>query len=99
MVPQVIIHVPEKRTASIRWMTIISPVFAIRRAPADRDTQACWMGPTLCNIVIQHFYHGWLYQIQGLFITFVPNTDVTNNSHGTIYQPLRSGRIWHKVNF
>ena len=19
--------------------------------------------------------------------------------HGTIYQPLRSGRIWHKVNF
>ena len=21
------------------------------------------------------------------------------NSDGTIYQPLRSGRIWHKVNF
>ena len=27
---------------------------------------------------------------------------VTKNTHyskGTIYQPLRSGRIWHKVNF
>ena len=25
--------------------------------------------------------------------------NANNNGKGTIYQPLRSGRIWHKVNF
>ena len=36
-----------------------SPMLAIRRAPADHDTQACCLRPTLCNIVIGHFNHGW----------------------------------------
>ena len=34
-------------------------MLAIRRAPADHDTQACCLGPTLCHILIQHFYHEW----------------------------------------
>ena len=31
--------------------------------------------------------HGWFYNESRL------------EKEGTIYQPLRSGRIWHKVNF
>ena len=34
-------------------------MLAIRRAPTDHYTKACCLGPTLCNILIQHFYHGW----------------------------------------
>ena len=55
----VVVYVPEKRAANIRRMTIGSPMLAIRRAPADHDTHACCLGPTLCNIVIGHFYHAW----------------------------------------
>ena len=40
-------------------MTVGSPVLAIRRAPADHDTQPCCLDPTSCNIVIGHFNHGW----------------------------------------
>ena len=38
-------------------MTTGSPMLANRRAPADHDTQACCLGPSLCHF--QHFYHGW----------------------------------------
>ena len=55
----VVVYVSEKRAANIRWMTTGSPMLAIRRAPADHNTQSCCLGPTLCNIVIWHFYHGW----------------------------------------
>ena len=55
----VVVYVSAKRTANIRRMTIGSPMLAIRRAPADHDTQACCQGPTLCNIVI------WLFFIMG----------------------------------
>ena len=34
-------------------------MLAIKRAPADHDTQACCLGPTLCNIMIGHFDLGW----------------------------------------
>ena len=34
-------------------------MLAIRRAPADHDTQACFLGLTLCTIVVGHFNHGW----------------------------------------
>ena len=37
----IVIYVPEKRAANIRRMTIGFPMLAIRRAPADHDTQAC----------------------------------------------------------
>ena len=59
VVCDVIVYVSEKRAANIRRMTTWSPMLTIRRAPADNDTQACCLGPTLCNIVIWHFYHGW----------------------------------------
>ena len=59
VVGNIVIHVPEKRATNIRRMTILSPVLAIRKAPADHDTQACSLGPTFCNIEIGHFYHGW----------------------------------------
>ena len=59
VVLKVIIRVPEKRAANIRSITIRSPKLVIRRAPADHDTQACCLGPTLCNFEIGHFYHGW----------------------------------------
>ena len=45
-----------KRSANIRRLTIGSPMFAIRRAPGDHDTQACCLGPSLCHILIQHFH-------------------------------------------
>ena len=54
-----IIHVPEKRTANISRMMIESIMLTIKRAPADHDTKACCLGPTLCGIVIGHFNHGW----------------------------------------
>ena len=59
VVANVVIHVPEKRAANIRWMTIGSPMLVIKRAPADHDTQAYCLGLTFCNIEIGHFYHGW----------------------------------------
>ena len=35
-----------------------------------------------------------------LFLGYLmPKPFSVKNSSGTIYQPLRSGRIWHKVNF
>ena len=79
-----VIHVPEKRAANIRRMTIGSPMLAIRRAPADHNTLACYMGPTFCNIEIKHFIMGgilWLYQTQGLFLICAPDKDVTENCH------------------
>ena len=51
-------HVPEKRAAIIRRMTISSPILVIKRAPAEHDTQAYCLGPTFCNIEIGHFYYG-----------------------------------------
>ena len=66
-------------------MTIGSPMSVIKRAPADHDTQARGLGPTLCNIWISHFIMGgilWLYQTQGLIMICVPDTDVTDDSHG-----------------
>ena len=59
VVANIIIHVPEKRTANIHRMMIGSPILAIRRAPANHDTQAICLGPTFCNIKIGHFYHEW----------------------------------------
>ena len=59
MVANVVIHAPEKRAANIRRMMTRSPMLAIRRAPADHDTQAFFLGRTFCNIEIGHFYHGW----------------------------------------
>ena len=60
-------------------------MFGIKRAPADHDTQARGLGPTLCNIWIWHFIIGgilWLYQTQGMFVICAPETDVTDDSHG-----------------
>ena len=60
-------------------------MLAIKRALTDYDTQASGLGPTLCNIWIWHFNMGdilWLYQTQGLFIIYVPDTDMTDDSHG-----------------
>ena len=54
----VVIRVPEQRPANICRMTHGSPILTTRRAPADHDTQTCYLGPTLCNIVIGHFNHG-----------------------------------------
>ena len=45
--------------------TIAGWRLTIRRAPADHDIQACCLGPTLCHILIQHFYHA-LYQTLGV---------------------------------
>ena len=59
-------------------------MLVIRRAPADYDTQACYLGPTLCHILFKIFIMGgilWLYHTQGLFIICAPNTDVTENSY------------------
>ena len=59
-------------------------MLAIKRTPADHDTQAWGLGPTLRNIWIWHFIMGgilWLYQTQGLFIICAPDTDVTEDSH------------------
>ena len=72
MVANVVIHVPEKRTANIRRMTIGSPMLAIKRALADHDTQACCLGPTFCNIDIEHFYHRW-------YIVSIPDPGVVYN--------------------
>ena len=47
-----------------------------------------------------YFYYG-LYVLPTapihLIFSYQPSLFVIAN--GTIYQPLRSGRIWHKVNF
>ena len=59
MVSYIVVSVPEKRAANIRMMTTAFPMLAIRRAPVDHDTQACCLGPTLCNIVNGYFDHGW----------------------------------------
>ena len=59
MVSYVVIPVPEKRAANIRRIMTGSPMLAIKRAPADHDSQACCLGPTLCNIMTGHFNHGW----------------------------------------
>ena len=62
-----------------------SPMLAIKRAPADHDTQAWGLGPTLCNIWIWHFIIGgilWLYQTQGLFIICATDNDVPDDSLG-----------------
>ena len=56
VVPYIIIR--EKRTANIHRVTIGSHMLAIKGTPADRDTQACCLGPTLRYILIRHFYHG-----------------------------------------
>ena len=34
-----------------------------------------------------------------IFITLTKYNTRQRREEGTIYQPLRSGRIWHKVNF
>ena len=65
----ILIHVPEKRATNIRRMTSGSPMLAIKRAPADHDTQACCLGPKFCNIVIGNFYHGW-------YIVAIPDAGV-----------------------
>ena len=60
-------------------------MLAIRRAPADHGTQACCLGPMLCNIVVGNVYHGWyIVAIPDpvLFIICMPDTDVNENSHG-----------------
>ena len=59
VVANIVIHVSEKRAANICKMTIESPMLAIRRAPADHDTQACCLGLTFCNIGIGLFYRVW----------------------------------------
>ena len=59
MIANIVIYVPENRAANIRRITIDSPMLAIRRAPADHNTEACCLGPTVCNIEIRHFYHRW----------------------------------------
>ena len=59
VVSYVIVYVSEKRAANIRRITIEFPMWAIRRAPADNDNQACCLCSTLCKIVIGHFDHGW----------------------------------------
>ena len=59
-------------------------MLAIKRAPADHETQAWDLGSTLRNIWIWHFIIGgilWLYQTQGLFIISSPDTNVTEDSH------------------
>ena len=72
VVANLVIRVPEKRTANIRRKTIRSPMLAIKRAPADHDTQACCLGPTFCNIEIGHFYHGW-------YIVAIPDPEAVHN--------------------
>ena len=65
-------------------MTIESPMFGIRRAPADHDTQAYLLGTCWDIFWFNIFFMGgilWVYQTQGLFIICVPDTDVTENSH------------------
>ena len=65
-------------------MTIGSPILAIRRAPADHDTQACCLGPTLSYIQIWNFYHEWnivAIPDPGLFIISASDTDATENCH------------------
>ena len=62
-----------------------SPVLAIKRAPADHDTQTCRLGPMLNYASICHFFMGiifWLYQTQRLYIICVPDTNLTENIYG-----------------
>ena len=59
IVANITIHVPEKKAVNIRGMKIGSPMLAIRRTPADHDTQDGCLGPTFCNVEIGHFYQGW----------------------------------------
>ena len=69
MVSYVVVYEPEKRAANIQSMMIGSPMLAIGRAPVDHDTQACCLGPTLCNIPIGHFDNG-------LYIVAIPDPGV-----------------------
>ena len=74
VVSYVVVYIPEKRSANVHRMTIGSPMLAIRRAPANHATQACCLGPTLCNIVIGHFNHGW-------YIVAIPDPGVVYDLH------------------
>ena len=69
VVSYIVIGVTEKRAANIRRMMVGSPMLAIRRKPADHDTQACWPYPTRGQILIQHFYHRW-------YIVVIPEAGV-----------------------
>ena len=57
-VTYVVIHVREKETDNIRLMPIGSSILAIWGTLASHDTQTCYLGPTLCYVLISHFYHG-----------------------------------------
>ena len=69
-----VIRVSEKRAANIRCMTNGTPMLAIRRAPADYDTQASCLGPTLYNIVIRHCFHRW-------YIVDIPDSGIVYYQH------------------
>ena len=58
-------------------------MLATGRAPAVHDTHACCQGPTLCHMLIQHFYHGW-------YIVAIPDPGVVYNNNNpliTLYIP------------
>ena len=65
VVANVVIQVPEKRTANIHRMTVGSPMLAIKRAPVDHDTPACCLVPRFVILRLDIFIMGcilWLYQ-------------------------------------
>ena len=90
LVTNIVIHVPEKRAANICKMTNRSPMLAIRREPADHDTQACCLGPTFCNIEIGHFYHGW-------YIVAIPHPRFVFDLH-TWHRCDREQSYWLFIN-
>ena len=60
-------------------------MLAIKKSPADHDTQA-YSGVQRCDIFWFNLFIMvgilWVYQTQGLFILCAPDTDITEDSHG-----------------
>ena len=80
----VIIQIPEKRTANIHRMTFGSPMLAIERAPAIMTPKPIAWVQRFVILRLDIFIMGgilWLYQTQDLFIICAPDTDVTENNH------------------
>ena len=70
----------ENSTANIRRMPVRCPLFAIKGATADHDTQTCCLAPKLNKVLVLHYSMGSIlcvYQTKELFIIFKPVADVT----------------------
>ena len=84
VVANIAIHVPEKRAANIRRMTLDFPCWLSgEHLPIMSPRPVAWV-PRFVILRLDIFIMGgilWLYQTQGLFLICVPDTDVTTNNH------------------